>query len=1286
MIRKRINSVIGLVLCFAIISTMFVAVQIKVKAAEDFKTEINEAYDWLSNQKVPSGNAFEGLVDSFEDYWSDGSKVKKEYTYDQAVASIAFLLVGDTNSAKALLDKLSDTQDEGGFWINSYWWDTGAGEEIRRHVGPVMWVCLAVMNYEKITGDTSTYHQMAIDAIDWCLKFQKPNGALSGGETTWDSSDGSWTEEVWSSTEQNIDAYAVLKYFAQTTSSKKTVYTSAADKIKNFLDFVVWDSSKNRWYGGFKNNTNTIDYNVPMDVNPWGVLALGATGTHNYQESISYVENAKGNPGNLQNPCYKNTLPYGGTTITAYDFDWQNDGTAASSGSGGGSLGADIWFEGSAFMACAYSMLGDEVKSDYIIGELAKKQGKDGSMKGGLPYCLNGTNNNYWLMAKENCISSTGWFIIAAKKWNPFTGESTNGKSEGSPSSDLPQNTLPSSDSTENISNNWINELGFGSISTTPVINAGWAENDAPATIYKTENIKGAVQTNDWLSSVLWVPFSESLYAHPLAYKFTKSGLKVSMPKTQYSKDIDGDVEVIRKLDENVPGTIDFTVSSDNFNPADARVDKFSDWSADVVMADGAKNIIATIAHGSPYTYFNFTGCNPNISFNSIPEITQKGNTLIVKANGNYYGFFAPTGSTWSEIGTGSITCNLPAGKRYFSLALLPSKDAFEYYKERAYAFIVNTEVQWDYYDEDSSVVTNYKFTTEAKEGTNRDTIFALYPHQWRDNTFISPMSYTYESIRGLMKTVSGQGFQTKYTYNGMLPNMPGLDSSDTAGIEKLKRMVDDFESNKIAFTVENSGFDTYWTGKTLNELSQVLPIAEQVGDTVASEKIIAAIKVKLEDFFTAESNEKVFYDSNEKNNLFYYNNNWGALIGYDASYGSQNELNDHHFHYGYFIYAASQIALRDREWAKESNWGTMVKLLIKDIANCNRKDSRFPFLRNFDPYAGHSWASGHAKFVDGNNQESSSEAINAWAGIIQWGEATGDSTLRDLGIYLYTTEIKALNNYWFDIYGDTRDSQYVNVDTSMIWGSKNVHTTWWTNDPIQVHGINWLPITGASLYLGTDPEYVKKNYDSVWREWDNWLKIRPGDQNGDLKLWHDIMCSYYALYDPQEAISKWDEKAAPESGESTVHTYHWLHSLKTVGVPDFTVTSDTTLYSVFKNKSDNKKTYVVYNVSDQEKQVNFSDGMKFIAKSKSMTVVKEGEYTNFPTIKYGDVSGDGNINSIDYALMRSYLLGIINFFPVENEIIVSDINGDGNFNSLDFAFLRSYLLGMIKYFPIENK
>ena len=58
----------------------------------------------------------------------------------------------------------------------------------------------------------------------------------------------------------------------------------------------------------------------------------------------------------------------------------------------------------------------------------------------------------------------------------------------------------------------------------------------------------------------------------------------------------------------------------------------------------------------------------------------------------------------------------------------------------------------------------------------------------------------------------------------------------------------------------------------------------------------------------------------------------------------------------------------------------------IRDANNYDRGDSRFPFLRDFDIFAGHDWAAGHGAFFAGNNQESSSEAMQSWAGLFLLG------------------------------------------------------------------------------------------------------------------------------------------------------------------------------------------------------------------------------------------------------------------------------------------------------------
>ena len=695
-----------------------------------------------------------------------------------------------------------------------------------------------------------------------------------------------------------------------------------------------------------------------------------------------------------------------------------------------------------------------------------------------------------------------------------------------------------------------------------------------PAAIYKTDSYKGPMQTNDWWSSVAWVQYSEVMYPHPFSVKFTASGLEVDYPHKVVYPQTYGEVDMA--TDHNAA----FTVGAGDFSPQDARVDKATDWGVDVVMANGTRKITTTVLHGSPYIYFTYDNLKPKIVMKGAAEVFKDdGNSLGVKINGRYYGFFAPAGSTWSGAGTGSFECTLPAGRNYLTVAVLPDFSAFSFFRERAYAFVEDTKVSWRYDKATSKVTSTFTYTTTAKEGNNRDTIMALYPHQWRFNSSISPTAWTYTSSRGNMKVISGTSFQVTTTYQGILPWFPDTGSYDRTALYGL---VNNALQEGVGSPPKYSA-DTYWGGKYMGKLANLLPIAEQMNHSAAASEFKAIIRTALEDWLS--------FSSGEAGNYFYHDSNWGTYIGYKASYGSDTELNDHHFHYGYWVYAAAQLALRDKSWA--SIWAPQVEKLISDYANGDRSSELTPFLRNFDPYAGHSWASGHAKFFHGNNQESSSEAINSYAALILWGEATGGTALRDLGIYLYSTEVRAVQNYWFDIYGDVFDEQYPSIEASMVWGGKIVHTTWWTDDPIQVHGINCLPLCAHSLYLGYDREYPRKNYDAMMNEY----ALRGSAP----QIWKDVMAMFLAFSNPETALNFWNVTTTPEDGESVAHTYHFIHSLKALGCVDTSVTADTPLYAVFNKNG--LRTYVAYNAGDSAAEVSFSDSHHMTVAANSMGV-----------------------------------------------------------------------------------
>ncbi len=65
-----------------------------------------------------------------------------------------------------------------------------------------------------------------------------------------------------------------------------------------------------------------------------------------------------------------------------------------------------------------------------------------------------------------------------------------------------------------------------------------------------------------------------------------------------------------------------------------------------------------------------------------------------------------------------------------------------------------------------------------------------------------------------------------------------------------------------------------------------------------------------------------------------------------------------------------------------------------------------------------------------------------------------------------------------------------------------------------------------------------------------------------------------------------------------------------------------------------------------------------------------------------GDVNSDYTVDSLDYAAMKSYLLGNIKDFPAADDQWTGDVNGDKEINSIDYALIKSYLLGIIMEFP----
>ena len=568
----------------------------------------------------------------------------------------------------------------------------------------------------------------------------------------------------------------------------------------------------------------------------------------------------------------------------------------------------------------------------------------------------------------------------------------------------------------------------------------------------------------------------------------------------------------------------------------------------------------------------------------------RESGVVGVTVNGTHYGLFAPTGSKWKSDGqdgsnaksTDKLSSDL-AGKDYFSVAVLPDNkpETIQSYRKYAYSFVTDSLIRYLYEPKSAAVLTKFEVKTDVKEGADSGTLFALYRHQHLHLADRDAMTqYRYESPRGTMKVVRGKSFITKTPFLGVLPSLPNATGSAATLGPMIDRYVKDLTTREKTFESD----DTYWNGKEFGKISEVIQIAEQLGKTDVRDQLVSLLEKRMEDWF--DGNDKFF---------FYYDKTWNTLIGYPDSYGSADMLNDHHFHYSYFIKAAATIAQFDPEWVRDENYGGMIDLLIRNCANYDRSDKRFPWMRFFDPYAGHSWASGNAAFASGNNQESSSESMNFATALILYGEATGNKKIRDLGIYWHATEAEAIRNYWFDTDQAVFPDGYGHPCVGMVWGDGGTYGTWWTANPEEIHGINYLPVTAGALYLGRNADYVKRNFEAMLKSNENFHRGGFDGDPSSIDRWHDVLHEYLALADPviaRNRHSKNGQEIKSEFGETKVHTHQWLSSLGELGHFDEQVRADHPMAVAFTAK--NGLTYVVYNAGQESVKVTFSNGKVF--------------------------------------------------------------------------------------------
>jgi hypothetical protein len=360
---------------------------------------------WIENRQ----DLGTGLVLSYE---GDRDLNKICFTYDQSLAAIVFTITKKIVNVERILDfYLEKIQSENKIY-NGYY-SSGRASEYIEHSGPVCWIGLAALIYEKETG-SKKYRDIADYAERFMLDMTDAEGGIKGGPTV-----------TWYATEHHIDAYGFFDLFYKLTNDYQ--HLKYRDKVKSWLikyAYTKYGSPVKRGKGDSTIATDTYSWSI-TSIGPDGLLSSGM----NPENMLEFAE---------ENCKVSTTFIYRDrkNKITGFDFSKFKNIPRGGVVSGEWTSQMILAYE---IMAQYYFIQNDEQKyrqymdsSLFYFNELQKMLITSLSHAGRedpcLPYAtaeLADTGHG-WRTPKGNrtgSLAATSYFLLAYYGYNPLQGE-----------------------------------------------------------------------------------------------------------------------------------------------------------------------------------------------------------------------------------------------------------------------------------------------------------------------------------------------------------------------------------------------------------------------------------------------------------------------------------------------------------------------------------------------------------------------------------------------------------------------------------------------------------------------------------------------------------------------------------------------------------------------------------------------------------------------------------------------------------------------------------------------
>jgi hypothetical protein len=347
------------------------------------------------------------------------------FTYDNALALIAFTALGDKTRAQLLADALVYAQDHDRYYTdgrlrNAYqagdlisppgwepnyredtarmpgWWDSeeqkwNEDEEfVGSSTGNLAWAMLALLNFHEKWGG-QLYLTSVITLGNWIEGHTRDTRGAGGYTGGYIGSEPDPTSLLWKSTEHNLDLYVAFERLYRVTGEE--TWQERAEHARNFVEAMWNDDEGFYWTGtgidGMTVNTQTI----PLDAQTWSLLAFGPN--ERTRQAIDYAE------------------AHHRATWGDYEgFDFNDDQDMP-------------WFEGTGQMVAAYWVMVEEDRARFYLNELREVQATapNRNGRGVVAAPADGLTTGFdWLYFNRLHVGATAWFIFSERWYNPHWG------------------------------------------------------------------------------------------------------------------------------------------------------------------------------------------------------------------------------------------------------------------------------------------------------------------------------------------------------------------------------------------------------------------------------------------------------------------------------------------------------------------------------------------------------------------------------------------------------------------------------------------------------------------------------------------------------------------------------------------------------------------------------------------------------------------------------------------------------------------------------------------------